>query len=248
MKLIAYAVVQNPSEIRPAPHTRSWMDSTPSAFAYRCLPMVNANSHGWEILCPADCDIVWNGGPERADVYVTMDPPGGDWVASHFGAGVVTFKTGYLFRTSPGFNLWVGGPVNQPKDAIAPLIGIVETDWMPSTFTMNWRMTRPGETIKFRKGEPFCSIFPLARGVVASIEPEIRDARDDADLFAAYAIWSDSRSQFNEDLEIEGSEAREHGWQKHYFRGKMPDGSAAPPSHETKIRPKPFRDLRGKPE
>ena len=29
---------------------RAWMDATPHSFAYRCLPLTVANSHGWEIL------------------------------------------------------------------------------------------------------------------------------------------------------------------------------------------------------
>ena len=36
----------------------------------------------------------------------------------------------------------VTGPFNQPKDAIQPLTAIVETDWAPFTFTMNWKFTR----------------------------------------------------------------------------------------------------------
>ncbi len=39
--------------IRPAPQTRAWMDATPDQYAYRCLPLNIANSHGWELLCPA---------------------------------------------------------------------------------------------------------------------------------------------------------------------------------------------------
>src|SRR5271165_1161304 len=38
--------------IRPAEPTRAWMDATPEAFAYRCLPLNIANAHGWEILPP----------------------------------------------------------------------------------------------------------------------------------------------------------------------------------------------------
>ena len=31
----------------PAPATRPWTDTTPEAFAYRCLPFNIANAHGW---------------------------------------------------------------------------------------------------------------------------------------------------------------------------------------------------------
>ena len=61
---------------------------------------------------------------------------------SAFGEGVLTFHINGLFRTPPGWNLWVGGSPNSPKDGIYPLTGVIETDWSPYTFTMNWRFTR----------------------------------------------------------------------------------------------------------
>ena len=64
-------------------------------------------------------------------------------VSSNFGYGIVTWYLPYLFRTSPGYNLWVRGPVNSPKDGIVPLEGLVETDWAEATFTVNWKITRP---------------------------------------------------------------------------------------------------------
>jgi hypothetical protein len=42
--------------------------------------------------------------------------------------------------------------LNSPKDGIAPLTGVIETDWLPYPFTMNWQMTRPG-SVRFDKDE-----------------------------------------------------------------------------------------------
>jgi Family of unknown function (DUF6065) len=92
---------------------------------------------------------------------------------SHFGHGILTFHIPCLFRTEPGIDLLVQGPVNRPKDAIAPLSGIVETDWAPYTFTMNWQFTRPGIAVRFEKGEPFCHVWPLQRGALQTVEPEV---------------------------------------------------------------------------
>ena len=36
-----------------------------------------------------------------------------------------------------------------------PLVGLIETDWLPFPFTMNWVFTRPGR-VRLEKGEPFC--------------------------------------------------------------------------------------------
>ena len=70
---------------------------------------------------------------------------------------MLTFHPGYLFRTPPGWSMWAMGPPNHIKDGIQPLAGLVETDWLPFPFTMNWIFTRPG-TVRFEKGEPFCFI------------------------------------------------------------------------------------------
>src|SRR5262245_59488229 len=63
---------------------------------------------------------------------------------SHFGNGVLTFPVGYLFRTDPGVAVWARGIPNYAKDGIVALDGVIETDWLCFTFTMNWQCTRPG--------------------------------------------------------------------------------------------------------
>ena len=47
---------------------------------------------------------------------------------SHFGHGVLTFHVPVISRTERGWDLMVSGPINAPKDATAPLSGVVETD------------------------------------------------------------------------------------------------------------------------
>ena len=59
--------------IRPAEPTRAWMDATPEAFAYRCLPLNIANAHGWEILTPFGFEAYWRGGAAPGDVIVRPD-------------------------------------------------------------------------------------------------------------------------------------------------------------------------------
>ena len=127
MKLIAYLVDGHSIDIRPAPATRDWMDDTNDSFAYRCLPLNIANAHGWEILCPGSFEATWNGAREPGGVTIVPEvemttPPYG-----HFGYGILTFRVNCVFRTEPGYDLFVQGPVNRPKDGIAALSGIIET-------------------------------------------------------------------------------------------------------------------------
>src|SRR5258708_9907512 len=137
--------------IRPAEATRRWMAATPESFAYRCLPLNVANAHGWEILSPVAFEACWSGGSDTRDIAIRLPEGAKPELApvSIFGQGVLTFHIFGLFRTQPGWNLWVGGSPNRPKDGIFPLAGVIETDWSPYTFTMNWRFTRANHWVRF---------------------------------------------------------------------------------------------------
>jgi hypothetical protein len=239
MRLILYPTSGIKPVVRPAPVTRAWMDATPESFAYRCLPLNIANAHGWEVLCPTSFEAFWNGGPRPIDVGIRLLDDGRWPGVTHFGCGVVTFHLGYLVRTEPGYDLWTGGPANTPKDGIIPLTGIVETDWAPYAFTMNWRFTRPNVTVRFERGEPFCSFFPIPRTLLDAVTPEIRDLDSDRETEAAFAAWSAKRGQFLTDLPQTGSAAHQQGWQKDYFRGLAPDGSKPVETHRTRVQLNP---------
>src|SRR5581483_9937743 len=115
---------------------------------------------------------------------------------SHFGAGVLTFSVKALFRTEPGYDLMVTGPLNEPKDGVQALTGVVETDWAPFTFTMNWKFTRRMPPVAFERDEPFCMFFPVRRGLVEQVEPEIRRLEDEPQTAEAYRRWAASRDGF----------------------------------------------------
>jgi len=125
------------------------------------------------------------------------------------------------------YDLLATGPFNSPKDAIQPLTGIIETDWSPFTFTMNWKFTRKRAPIAFERDEPFCMVFPMPRGLVEAVEPEFRSMDEEPAVQDAYRTWSESRQAFNEGLKVPGSEAQAQKWQKDYFRGSGRFG--APP-------------------
>ena len=243
MRLTCYSLHHEPPRLRPAPATREWMDATPQSYAYRCLPLNIANAHGWEVLCPQAFTAVWDGGVGSGAISVTQDGPR-KLVVSHFGSGILTFHVEAVFRTEPGWNLWVQGPVNQAKHGIAPLTGVIETDWSPYSFTMNWRFTAPDVPVRFEEGEPFCHFFPVARGVVDSVEPEMRMIQSDPETARQHAAWTQARSGFLKDLKTPGSAAQAEKWQKAYYVGRSPDGAVALPDHQTKLRPRSFVDRR----
>jgi len=248
MKVTAYVLDGHQFDIRPAPLERAWMDATDNRFAYRCLPLAIANAHGWELLCSGGFTARWDGWPTLKSISIWSDPGTPEPAISHFGHGILTFHIPCLFRTEPGVDLMVQGPINRPKDAIAPLSGIVETDWAPYTFTMNWKFTRPGVLVRFEKGEPICHIWPLRRGALEAVEPEVRPLAEAPELKQQYEEWNASRNTFNTDLKQPGSQARAQKWQKRYHQGLMQDGSAPEGTdHRTRLRLKPFSPPERKP-
>jgi hypothetical protein len=241
MKLVAYVIDGHPVDIRPAPMERDWMDASPQRFAYRCLPLNIANAHGWEILCPTAFTAAWSGNPGLGEIQIqtggNAEPP----AISHFGLGILTFHLPCLFRTEPGFDLMVQGPINCPKDGIAPLAGVIETDWAPYSFTMNWKFTRAGTPVNFAQGEPFCHVFPVRRGELEAVEPELHLLSEAPDLKRAFDDWTQSRAQFNADLKRPDSQASTERWQKHYYHGLGVGAHPVPvEDHRTRLRLRPF--------
>ena len=52
MYLEVAKTINSPFLFKNATPQRNWMDETFSNHAYRCVPLVNANSYGWEIVLP----------------------------------------------------------------------------------------------------------------------------------------------------------------------------------------------------
>jgi hypothetical protein len=69
----------------------------------------------------------------------------------HCASGILTVSISYVFRTPPGYGMLVRG--------------LVETDWIESTFPMNWKITEPHRKAAFKKGDPlvFLQPYPLPK-------------------------------------------------------------------------------------
>jgi len=238
MKLVCYSLWPDAPRIVAARASRRWMDEFPDRHAYRCLPLAIANTHGWEILTPCAFAIHWTGGPAAADLRFESED-GYPWldhfIASNFTRGIVTFHTGHLFRTEPGWNLMATGPINDPKDGIAPLTGVVETHWLPYPFTMNWQMTRPG-SVRFAAGEPFCHVFPVPQDALEGVEPEIRDLDSEPELKQQYDLWRTKREEFMVRFRDRDPETLKQAWQRYYFKGQLPGTDGIVETHKNRIR------------
>jgi hypothetical protein len=247
MEITAYRIHDRACKIVPGAVDRAWMDCTGERFAYRCLPMNIANASVWEVECPFSFTASWSGDKKNLTaIHIESSEPSGHFVQSHFGNGILTFHTGYLFRTPPRINLWVRGPVNRPKPRIQPLEGIVETDWATGTFTMNWMFNEPG-TVQFEKGEPFCAILPYPRNFIEEFEGSVVPLSTNPELRKSYNAFTESRRDFLLRLPDPKTEANKMRWQKHYMLGKSVDDEGSD-EHQTRLNVKAFVERSGAPE
>ncbi|MCL7998854.1 DUF6065 family protein [Brucella sp. 21LCYQ03] len=225
-----------PPKLVPAASDRDWMDATSEHFAYRCTPLSIANASGWELLAPSGFSVIWTGYNSTNDIIIRMDDPKASqfFISSTFGHGIVTFHPGYIFRTDPGWVVWVRGSPNRIKDGVMPLDGIVETSWLPFSFTMNWKFTRPG-SIRFEKDEPFCFITLTPSIAIEAVQPVILPMESDPDFHKESRIWTSERVKFAAALQLRDELTIEEKWQKHYLKGVSPTGnSVAGPDHRIK--------------
>lgn len=240
MRLTCYALHGDAPKIVPAPADRDWMNDFTGRHAYRCLPLAIANCYGWQILLPAQVKATWDGGDTIPGL--TVETPRTHTAVSNFSRGVLTFDVPYIFRTEPGYHLIATGPSNTFKDGATALTAVIETDWLPYTFTMNYQMTRAG-TVVWEENEPFCQIFVVPAGFQEAVEPELKNIWQNPELQDELAAWTRERTSFRGRQDRGEPEAIKEAWQRFYFTGKYPDGRTAP-SHQSKLRLKPIEDNR----
>jgi hypothetical protein len=251
MLLKLHALTEHAPKVVPARPKRRWMDDFPDKHAYRCLPLSIANAYGWEVLCPVPIEIRWNGGYAVEDIQVIghkplpSGAPIEHFCKSNFSRGIITFHLDYVIETEPDWELLATGPFNDPKETAAPLTGIMESDWLPYPFTMNWQLLQPGIT-RFEEDEPFCSFFPIPKRTLPNVQVEIHRLADDPELTARHDQFKNARMDFMRRIYAGDPDAQKEAWQRHYFVGRHPDGSPAP-EHVNKLRLSEPVDRRGAP-
>lgn len=244
-ELIAFRVGLFDMQLVPAGPSRDWIAESTQGFAHRCLPMRIANQAGWFLLNDRPLRAIWRGGRTRHSLIVRQEGSPPFSAVSHFGHGILTFTLPFLFRTGRGVSLLFRGPANAPKDAIAALEGVVETDWAVATAAVSWKFTRADTWIEFARGEPICMIVPQRLSWLEKTDPSLHALEEDPALRTRYHTWRLSRDAFNEGLRSMDPQIVRQGWQRHYHLGTFPTEVARPeglaPGHRTHLKLQPFR-------
>lgn len=247
LTLTAYQLKPSPLPIVPAPAGRAWMEETRGSggrktargWANRCLPLRVANQNGWLILNDYEFKATWLGELSPEGLLIEFAGKRSRFAMSAFGHGILTFYIPYLFRTPPGWNLIVRGPTNWVKDGIAPLDGLIETDWAVASFTMNWKLTRPFHAVTFAAGEPVAMIYPQRRNELESFAVEVRPIDSNPELQRGHEAWSKAREELQRLRQENPGRDDLPEWQKHYMLGTAPGGEAGR-EHQVKLDLKAF--------
>ena len=200
--------------------------------------MTIANQNGWVIESPCNISAVWFGGSDpKTSMHFWIDKEynvPNPWVKCHFLGGIITFEFDFVIKTTEKTNLLVRGAPNFFIDGLHPLEGLVETDWLSFTFTMNWKVTQPNKLVTFKKGDPICFLQPVPHNYSETFDFEIDYAENNPEFSEKTKTWMTRRNEFAENRKT-GLENRL--WQKDYFEGRDVHTKEVQPDdvHATKL-------------
>lgn len=231
---------------------RPWMDVTASKYAYRCLPIVIMNQLGLWITNPIGFSCLWTGGDAPHSIDFLFDDVSDETaslravVSNHFGQGIITWNTPFLFCTRPAESrLLVMGPANYFRCNVQPMVALIESDWMRMSFTMNWKVLLPHVAVRFEPGEPIVQVIPFESNVVKDLtESKVNSLRlrDNPRIEEEYNDWSSKRTTL---LENQKNGLDVDAWQKDYFLGKQALGCPIVRGHATKVKYPPVHQSDG---
>ena len=169
---------------------RDALGTLPVRAARWCEAITSATSYGWWLYPPTDFELLFDGErvwwscttafegwlpleaaqfPDFAQAFDAAAPNEARGYSPPFlttlpEPGLVQVWTGLLAQTAQDWSLLLRAPVNMPNHAGAVSFeGIVETDLWSGPLFVNFRLTRSGEPILFRRNMPFVQAVPLHR-------------------------------------------------------------------------------------
>lgn len=195
-------------DLVPAVPRRDWMDQSPNGFANRCLPMLMANSLGWDVRTTHAYTFEHT---DHDSILCTFHDERGRpnlYPMGHFGGGIVTWSVPWLIRTPPGWDLLVMPSANRPLPyGVDVLSGLVESDHTNESFTLNWMLAK-GAVVEMRPGDVIATLLPYPTKMLQEMGTRLATGTPPYEYFE----WHRSRSEFL------ANERGPKDWQKGYWR------------------------------
>jgi len=154
-------------------HKRDWFTS----HFYKCLPLSIGNMQGFVFSLPYEINLAWNGGNKPEDLLIQMNEDvnayeGVNFIypVSEFGHGILTIHFPLTLKTPPGVNLMTIAPPNFLLPGLTPMTGVVESDNIRFSFTLNIKIDFPNLQYRILKNTPLMCIIPIPRYFCDSFE------------------------------------------------------------------------------
>jgi hypothetical protein len=156
-----------------ADHKRDWF--TPHF--YKCLPLSIGNMQGFAFSLPYTISVFWNGGSSPNDLVIRLHEDfknyeGYEFIrpTSDFGHGILTLDFPITLKTPPGINLMTIAPPNYPVPGLSPMTGVVESDNIRFSFTLNIKVDLQNIEIIIAANTPIIGLLPIPRYFCDSFE------------------------------------------------------------------------------
>jgi hypothetical protein len=160
-------------------HERDWF----SSHFYKCLPLSIGNMQGFIFSLPYTISVLWNGGNDPKDVSINYYEDSEKYKnynfiypTSEFGNGILTIHYPVTLKTPPGINLMTIAPPNFPTPGLSPMTGVIESDNIRFSFTLNLKIDLPNTVIVIQPNTPIVGMIPIPRYFCDSFE--LKDAYD----------------------------------------------------------------------
>jgi hypothetical protein len=154
-------------------HKRDWFSSN----FYKCLPLSIGNMQGFVFSLPYSVDILWDGTEGKDAIKIDYNEDFFSYeninfihLTSEFGHGILTIHFPLTLKTPPGVNLMTIAPPNFPVPGMSPMTGVIESDNLRFTFTLNLKIDIPNILIKILPNSPLIGIIPIPRYFCDSFE------------------------------------------------------------------------------
>jgi hypothetical protein len=147
-------------------HKRNWF----GPHFYRCLPLAVGNMQGFVFSLPYTFTVLWNGGNKTEDLVINFHEDSEPYKnmnfiypSSEFGSGILTIHFPLTLKTPPGINLMTIAPPNFPTPGLSPMTGVVESDNLRFSFTLNIKIDLINTEIIVLANSPLAGIIPIPR-------------------------------------------------------------------------------------
>ena len=199
-------------------HKRDWF--TP--YFYKCLPLSIGNMQGFVFSLPYTFSVFWNGGSTAKDVLVefyddfkSYEKTNFIYPCSEFGSGIFTIHYPLTLKTPPNINLMTIAPPNFPLPGLSPMTGVIESDNLRFSFTLNIKIDLPNTKIIVEPNTPLVGMIPIPRYFCDSFE--LKNAYD---IFDKNIVDEEVKVTHEHGQQRENSNNYQLGFDKIYYSGK----------------------------